>query len=356
MPKIDAVLATVNYRPDQIDELRREFAPAEVCWVPSRRPTELLEALSRVDVAVIEGDLDPRFLQAPHLRWVHCDKAGLDQSAWPEIFDRGLLLTSSAGRSDSALAEHVLFFMLGLAYDFPSFQAAQRTRRWGADGQEHLRALSGQTVGILGMGHIGVAVARRCRALEMRVLGYRRRDAEPPDGVDEVYCVDRGDSLEPILEASDFLVLALPLTDSTHGIIGAEQLKRMKPSAFLVNIARGALVDEVALSKALRAGRLAGAGLDVFSIEPLPRRSPLWTTPRTLITPHVTPKLADRTERSIAIISENIRRYRAGEPLLNLLTEREIYTRAMPESENLPAVGLIDTLRRAYRSIRRRLS
>ena len=94
----------------------------------------------------------------------------------------------------------------------------------------------------------------------MRVLGYRRREAELPDGVDEVYCVDRGDGLEPILEASDFLVLALPLTDSTHGIIGAEQLKRMKPSAFLVNIARGALVDEVALSNALRAGRLAGAG------------------------------------------------------------------------------------------------
>jgi phosphoglycerate dehydrogenase-like enzyme len=116
-------------------------------------------------------------------------------------------------------------------------------------------------------------------------------------------------------------------------MIGAVELARMKPTAFLVNIARGALTDEAALADALKNGRLAGAGLDVFSREPLPRSSPLWRTPRILITPHVTPQLADRTERSIAIIEENIRRYRSGEALLNLLSEREVYTRGPPMRE-----------------------
>ncbi len=240
-----------------------------------------------------------------------------------------------------------MFFMLALAYDFPAFHAAQRARRWGIPRQDSLRALSGQTVGILGLGHIGSAVARRCKAFEMRVLGFRRRDAPAPAGVDRVSCVERGESFVPILQESDFVVLALPLTDATHGMIGAAELARMKPTAFLINIARGALTDEAALAQALKAGRLAGAGLDAFATEPLPRSSPLWTAPRTLITPHVTPRLADRTERSIAIISENIRRYRAGETLLNLLTEREMYTRGAPQSP------VTSPLRRLYRRARR---
>ena len=349
MPEIGAVLATVRYGDEEIEKLRRAFHPAPLTHVQSGDAPALLAALVRVDVAVIRGNVDQRFLQAPRLRWVHFDKAGLDRSARPEVFERGLLVTSSAGRSDSALAEHVMFFMLALAYDFPAFHAAQRARRWGVPDQDNLRALGGRTVGILGLGHIGTAVARRCKAFEMRVLGYRRR-ATTPEGVDRVYCVERGESFLPILEQSDFVVLALPLTDATHGMIGARELSRMKASAFLVNIARGALTDEAALAAALRSGKLAGAGLDVFAAEPLPRASPLWTAPRTLITPHVTPKLADRTERSIAIISENIRRYRAGETLLNLLTEREIYTRATAD----PEIST-DPLRRLYRAIRRRL-
>ncbi len=350
MPEISAVLATVGYSDDQFETLRQAFHPAELVRVRGNDEEALLAALDRVDVAVIGGNVDRRFVQAPRLRWVHCDKAGLDRSARPEVLERGLLVTSSAGRSDSALAEHVMFFMLALAYDFSAFHAAQRARRWGAPRQDSLRALSGQTVGILGLGHIGSAVAHRCKAFEMRVLGYRRRDTTPPASVDRVYCVDRGESFLPVLEESDFLVLALPLADATHGMIGASELARMKASAFLINIARGALTDEAALAEALKAGRLAGAGLDAFATEPLPRASPLWTTPRTLITPHVTPKLADRTERSIAIISENIGRYRAGETLLNLLTERDIYTRAAAE----PAIAA-DPLRRIYRAIRRRL-
>jgi phosphoglycerate dehydrogenase-like enzyme len=333
MPEIGAVLSTVQFEDKQIERLRRAFHPAEFIQINGRDKKGVATALGRVDVAVIPGDVGRRHLEAPHLRWVHCDKAGLDGSARPEVFKRGLLVTGSSGRSDAALAEHVMFFMLALSHNFPALQAAQRARRWGVPGQDDLRALSGQTVGILGLGHIGATVARYCKALGMRVLGYRRRDAPPSDCVDQVYCVERGDGFMPILEESDFVVLALPLSDATHGMIGASELARMKPSAFLINIARGALTDETALAAALESGRLAGAGLDAFSTEPLPRSSPLWRTPRTLITPHATPRLSDRAERSIAIIEENIRRYRAGETLLNLLTERDVYTRGPPMRE-----------------------
>jgi phosphoglycerate dehydrogenase-like enzyme len=288
------------------------------------------------------------------LRWVHCDKAGLDGSASPEVFSRGLLITGSGGRSDPALAEHAIFFMLSLAYDSSALLAAQGARRWRMPHKNALRALYGRTVGILGLGHIGSALASRCKALGMHVLGYRRRHSEPPDGVDRVYSVERGDSLLPLLKECDFLALALPLTDATHGLIGAAELRHMKPSAFIINIARGALVDEIALRTALKEGRLAGAGLDVFSVEPLPRNSPLWTTPKVLITPHATPRLEDRTERSIEIIAENARRFRSGQSMLNLLTEREIYSRsplAMRSSEPRRA----EALRKIYRRLRSNL-
>jgi len=352
MPRIDTVVANVGYPDRLVEALRAAFQPAE--FILARTRADLLTALARADVAVIRGDVEPGFLQAPRLRWVHCDKAGLDGSAWPAVFEHGLLVTSSAGRSDAALAEHVLYFMLALACDAPALHAAQQRRTWGIPGADRLRALSGQTVGIIGMGHIGSAVAVRCRALGMRVLGYRRRSVAPPEGVERVYCVERNEGLAPILAESDFLVLAVPLTDRTHGMIGAAELHQMKASAFLVNIARGALTDEAALAEALSAGRIAGAGLDAFATEPLPPTSPLWRTPRTLITPHVTPQLADRTERSIAIIAENARRYRAGERMLNLLTVEEMYSRASP-APTVAEAPQASPLRHIYRRLRRPL-
>jgi phosphoglycerate dehydrogenase-like enzyme len=352
VPEIETVLATVNYADEEFALLRRAFEPANLIRIGRGEPDRLRQALAVADVAVIEADIDRRYLAAPNLKWVHIDKAGLDGSASPEVFDRGLWITGSGGRSDPALAEHALFFMLALAYKAPAFYAAQRKARWGIAGQDELRALHGRTVGILGLGHIGKALAVRCKALGMRVLGYRRSDAPPPDGVDRAYSADRGEGFDALLEESDFLALALPLTDATHGLIGAGQLGRMKRTAFLINMARGALVDETALAEALRHRRLAGAGLDVFSVEPLPRAHPLWRTPNTLITPHVTPRLADRTARSIEIIGENARRYRAGEPLLNLLTRREVYSRGA-EKLREPTPHRDDPARRLYRLMRR---
>ena len=327
MPSIDYVLATVSYQSEHLERLRAAFAPAEIHQVRRSDAEGIAAALERADVAVLAGDLDERFLRAPRLRWIHCDHAGLNRSARPEVFAKGLLVTSSAGRSSPVLAEHAILFMLALAYRFPDFLAAQRSHRWGIPGQDELRGLYGRTVGIVGLGNTGSELAVRAKALGMRVLGYRRSAAPPPEGVDRVFSVAARDALDDLLRESDFVVLAVPLSDTTHHVIGKRELALMKPGAYLVNMARGPVIDEAALLDSLHSGHLGGAGLDTFAQEPLPPDSPLWDAPRTLITPHTTPQVPDRTGRSLEIIAENVRRYRAGEPLLNLLRPEDVYTK-----------------------------
>jgi phosphoglycerate dehydrogenase-like enzyme len=324
MPEIGVMLLTVRWADEYVERLREHLDGAEI--VRTQDNAEIERALARADVAILSGDLDDRYADAPNLRWVHCDHAGLNKSARPWVFERGLLVSSSSGRSAPALAEHAILFMLLFAYRFPDFLAAQRKHQWGVPGQNQLRGLIGRTVGIVGLGNTGQELATRAQALGMRVLGYRRRAEEVP-GVDRLYAAERGDSLDNLLQESDFVVLATPLSDATHHLLGARELGLMKRSAVLVNMARGGVVDEAALLSALREGQIAGAGLDVFEREPLPATSPLWDLPNVLITPHMTPQVPDRTGRSLAMIVENVRRYRAGEPLLNLLTPADVFTR-----------------------------
>jgi phosphoglycerate dehydrogenase-like enzyme len=306
--------------------LRKSLSPAEVICANRFNKPALSSALNRADVAFLSQDLDRRFLIAPNLRWVHCDHAGLDRSASPEVFERGLALTSSAGRSAPALAEHALFFMLALSSRFDRVFQAQRARQWGIVGQQERRALHGQTIGIVGPGHTGAALASYAKALGMQVIALCRKDRALPTAVDTLYCLERGDSLSPLLEQSDYLVLTVPLTDQTHHLMSTREFARMRPGAYFINIARGGLVDEQALVKALSSGQLAGAAIDVTEEEPLPSSSKLWTAPNLLITPHSTPRLEDREERSLEILLENIRRYRADEPLLNQLQPDDQFT------------------------------
>ncbi|WP_248928147.1 D-2-hydroxyacid dehydrogenase [Paenibacillus hamazuiensis] len=327
MRDIKVVLTTVDYKEEHYRKLAQAFEPASLIRLRGDDHEGIRQALEVADVAVLTGDLDERFVQAPQLRWIHCDHAGLNGCARPELFERGLLVTSSAGRSSPVLAEHALFFMLALAYQYPRFLEAQRAHQWGVPGQNELRGLYGQTVGIIGMGNTGMELAVRSKALGMRVLGYRRSSAPPSPGVDRLYCAADGGSLDELLAESDFIVLAIPLSDATHHLIGRRELALMKRSACIVNMARGAVIDEEALIEALYAGRIGGAGLDTFTQEPLPSDSPLWEAPNTLITPHTTPQVPDRTGRSIDIIAENVRRYRAGETLINQLRPGDVYTK-----------------------------
>ncbi|WP_416970819.1 D-2-hydroxyacid dehydrogenase [Streptomyces sp. 4F14] len=324
---IQRVLVTVPYTDTELDQLRAAFAPARFVTADAHDDAAVTEALRQVDVAVIKGDLDRRYPAAPRLRWVHCDHSGLTRSALPEVFERGLIVTGSAGRSAAALAQHVFFFALSLAFDSYGLHEQHRRHTWrGLEGYDARLGLSGRTMGIVGLGHTGTEVAKLARAFGMRVLAHRRRDTPAPAYVDRLYCAERGDTVVPLLRESDVVVLATQLSDETYHLVGARELKLMKPTAHLVNIARGAVVDEAALVAALRGGVIAGAASDVFETEPLPPDAPVWDAPNMIITPHMTPRQPDRTQRSIDVIVENVRRYRAGEPLLNALEPHHVFS------------------------------
>ncbi|CAN7654292.1 D-2-hydroxyacid dehydrogenase [Phenylobacterium sp. LjRoot219] len=320
------VVTTLRYEGEHRRRLETALAGAEILRFDSPDASGFDQALQRADVAILAKDPDQRFFSVPRLRWIHVDHAGLNRAARPEAFRPGLIVTGSAGRSAPVLAEHALFFALALAYRYPVFLDAQRAHRWGVPDQDQLRGLYGRTIGIVGLGNTGKELAVRAKAFGMRVLGYRRRATEPPPGVDQLFSADAGDGLDTLLAQSDFLVLVLGLSDATHHLIGAHELGLIGPNGYLINMARGPVVDEAALTEALYEGRIAGAGLDTFEVEPLPRNSRLWDAPNTLITPHVTPAVPDRTARSLDIICENIRRFQTGEPMLNRLTQEDIYS------------------------------
>lgn len=326
--EIHSVLATVMFDADQVEQLRQAFAPARFVHVQPWDDAGIAAALQHADVAVIAGDLDDRHLAAPRLRWVHCDHSGLTRSARPEVFERGLLVTGSAGRSAPALAQHAFYFALALTFDARGLLEMQDARLWRpAPGYDKKRSLWGKTLGIVGFGHTGREMARLGRAFGMRVIVYRRSVGEQSADVDVLLSADRGDTMDRLVAESDVIMLATQLTDATHHLFSTAEFATMKNTAILVNMARGPVIDQDALVKALHAGEIAGAGLDVADPEPLPAESDLWSAPNVLITPHMTPALPNRTQRSIDVIVENARRYRAGEPLLNLLTERDVYTR-----------------------------
>jgi len=324
--EINAVLATVRYDGWHLERLREVFAPAELIHTTPEDADGIAAALGRVDVAVLAADLDERFLSAPKLNWVHCDHSGLNNSAKPEVLDSGLIVTGSAGRAAPALAQHAFFFALALTYDAPGLVEAKSRHGWRViPGYEDRRGLWGKTIGIVGLGETGRATAELAKAFGMRVLAYRKHLGDPPATVDRLYCADRGDGLDELLAESDVVVLSIRLTDATRHLIGEAQLKRMKRTAHLINLARGPVVDEAALVTALHEGTIAGAGLDVFEQEPLPADAPIWDAPNVVITPHVTAEMPDLRARSLDIISENVRRYRAGEPMLNRLVAEDVY-------------------------------
>lgn len=320
------VLTTLAYQGAYWDGLISALEGAEVLRLEDPEAPGFAAALARADVAILRKDPDPQILSAPNLRWIHVDHAGLNRAAKPEAFRDGLVITGSSGRSSPVLAEHAMFFALALAYRYPTFLDAQRAHHWGVEGQNDLRGLYGRTIGIVGLGNTGQELAVRAKAFGMRVLGFRRRQTPPPPSVDQLFSADANDGLDAMLEQSDFIVLALGLSDQTHHLIGRRELGLIGPGGYLINMARGPVVDERALIEALQSGDIAGAGLDTFEVEPLPVESPLWDAPNTLITPHVTPAVPDRTQRSLDIICENIRRFKSGEPLLNVLTREDQYS------------------------------
>ena len=303
----------------------------EISFFPRSDAAALAEGLKTADMLILDGDIDDFVLEhGKNLKWIHCDHSGLTHSAKPEVFSRGLKVTGSAGRTAPAQAEHCVLFMLALTYDLRAVMGQQEKHIWGGlPGYLDRRGLVGHTAGIIGVGHTGKQLAMYLKTMGMTVLGYRRR-AEDAPFFDKIYSEDRGETIDEMLKTVDYLILTVQLNDKTYHMIGKEQFKMMKNSAYLINQCRGSVVDEEALMEALRTGEIAGAGVDTTGIEPLPADSPLWDTPNLIITPHCTPTVPDKLQNSLEIIKDNIRRFYADEPLLNILTEEDVYTQVKP--------------------------
>ncbi len=252
----------------------------------------------------------PAIFQLESLRWFHTFSAGVDSPAFQVLIDRGTILTNSAGASAPSIAQHVLAMMLYRSKRIDELREQQRRGEWA---QIRGLDLTGQTVGIIGTGNIGGEVARLAKAFGMRVMGARRSDKKTRY-VDEQ--VSFG-GLTPLLRESDFVVLACPLTAETENLIGEAELRAMKPTATLINVARGRVVDELALIGALQEGTIAGACLDVFVREPLPEASPLWQMPNVVISPHNSGISPLNMERAMTIFVDNLARFIAGTPLRN---------------------------------------
>jgi phosphoglycerate dehydrogenase-like enzyme len=327
--EIRRALLALRWRADLQDALAAELAPARVDHVDLRNGRAVAGALAHCDVAFIAGNADARFLQASQLRWVHCDHAGVDGYAPAALLER-TIVTTSAGRSAPALAEHAMYLLLALCEQASRVSRAQRWRVWRVSGLDERRALFGRRVCIVGTGHTGIEVARRCRAFGMQVIGYRRRDDEADPAFEKVYAHARGDRLVDALAGSDVLVIAAGLNNGSRHLVGAEEFDALTRGALLVNVGRGGVVDEHALFRALQSGQVGGAGLDVFETEPLSVTSPLWGLRNVVVTPHATPRMPDRDARSFEIVRDNVRRYRAGEPLVNALTAADAYEPSAP--------------------------
>ena len=311
----------------------REVDPEAACRV-GRFADLAADDLSGFDI--VFGALPPgRLEEAAALRWLHLPSAGFDGYAdRSRHLSPDLVVTGSSGVFGIPIAEHVLGVMIALSRNLSRYALQQRDREWKPilDG----RRIAGSTVGLLGFGDIGREVARRVRALGARVLAARRTPeaVAGTDGTgglatdagalaDEVLSGDAG--IDRVVEQADFLVLSLPDTPRTRGLLSEARLRRMKPGSVVINVGRGTAVDQDALVRVLREGRIGGAALDVMVPEPLPADHPLWGLTNVLLTPHVSGHTMQNREPMLAIFLDNLQRFRAGEPLRNRLDPDEGY-------------------------------
>ena len=280
------------------------------------------------DADAYYGRMTPALLSAGRkLRWIQATSAGLDGYYFPELHESQVTVTNLRGIYSDVIAEHVFALLLSLARGIPAYFRSQLEGRWENKSIPVIH-VAGTTLGVLGLGGIGLAVAERGHAFGMRVLALDPAPKARPDHVERIYGVDE---LHEMLGEVDFFVICAPHTGETDRMIDAAALKAMKPSAIFINIGRGKVVDLAALTRALGNGEIAGAGLDVFEEEPLQEGHPLWAMENVMITPHVA-AISDRIEdRRIGLILENIQRFRDGEPLLNVVDNKRGYVVSLSE-------------------------
>ena len=308
----------------QVERLHREFPAVRFVSPPSREAVP--DVLERADVVLGWAVRPENFARAGRLRWIHLTAAGVGAALFPALIESDVVMTNGRGLHSVAMAEHALGLMLSFARKLHLARDAQQGRHWI---QRELLlepppflVLEGGTLVLVGFGRVGTEIAKRARAFGLRVIVIRRHPASPADPADEQWPPAR---LHQALALADWLVLAAPLTDQTQGMIGRAELSSMKPSAVLLNLGRGALVDESALIDALERGALGGAGLDVTAEEPLGEESALWRLPNVILTPHVSGLGPGLWERAVDQFAGNLHAFLEGRPLENVVDKRAGY-------------------------------
>ena len=315
-----------NLPDSELERLQARFPGVRVVSVED--PVDLAVVLP--DAEVFAGFHFPRahFAAARRLRWIHSASAGIEANLFPELVASDVILTNSAGLHAVSIPEHVLGQMLVLARNFHEALRLQARAEWNRFGVISFGAticeLHGANLAILGAGAIGTNLARRAAALGMHVRVMRRDAARPVDGAEAVVPPA---ALHELLAWADWVVCALPLTAETRNIIGAEALKVMRSSAFLINVGRGEHIDEAALIQALRSGAIAGAALDAFNQEPLPPDHPFWSLPNLVLTPHVSGYTPQYFQKMLALFEDNLDRFVHGRPLRNVVDKQLGYSR-----------------------------
>jgi phosphoglycerate dehydrogenase-like enzyme len=314
------ILINTKVSPDHIAKIQTGFPKAEIILTDGDHQ-QAAAKIAKAEVLITWwSNFLPEFLNSPALRWIHALSAGVDGFLHPPVLEGRVLLTNSSGIHGIPMAEYTFGVMLSFSRGLYKFCLAQKESRW--DRNVSLSELRGKTLGVVGLGSIGQEIARLGTAFGMRVLGVKRNPGSPPEGVNRVVTLE---GLELVLKESDFMVLTVPLTPETHGMIGAKQLAVMKPSAILINVARGEIVDESALATALKEHKIAGAGLDVFEEEPLPQSSPLWQLENCIITPHCSAMSPNYMARATDLFCRNLDAYIKGEKLPTQVDPRRGY-------------------------------
>ena len=275
------------------------------------------------ETEVIYGLILPRDImeRAPRLKWLQTMSAGVDRFARMEIWNSPVIITGVSGIHATPIGEFALEFMLMFAKGATNCFRMQQKHEWRMYMPTVLR---GKTVGIVGLGSIGKEIARLSKAFGMRVIATRRSLKKPTKTRNVDMLLPAG-QLETLMSESDYVVVATPLIQETRGLVGEKELRAMKPTAYIINIARGGIIDEEALIRALQEKRIAGAGLDVVATEPLPPESPLWDFENVIVTPHVAGGMEDYMGKATDIFCENIKRYLSGEKLINIIDKKKGY-------------------------------
>ena len=312
---IHSPFAMWNIPGEHVSRLRREF-PRHT-FLHATGDAQSLALIPEADIAFSSQIGREQLVAAGRLRWIHSPSAGVGSMLYREMLDSEVQLTNSRGLAADTMAEHILAVTLALFRQLPLAFARQVERVWAQDeiSARGNRSLIGARVLMVGAGAIGAAAARRMAMLGAIVTGIRRRPDGPP--LEGFARLTTPNDLMKELPAADVVVVAAPHTAETRGMIAGPQFRAMQRHAVLVNVSRGRLVDEHALATALASETIGGAALDVFELEPLPQSSLLWTTPNVLITPHTSGFRADHWDAATALFADNLRRFEAGEPLLN---------------------------------------